>query len=128
MSLQLSQQQEMKPRSATVLGCFAVARIKHWPETTWGGKGLFQLTGYSPSRREARTRTQGRNTEARTEQRPQRSRKLLTGLLSRAYPACFPILPRATHPGVVPPTVVWARQPPPLIKKVFLGLERWLSG
>lgn len=127
MNLQLSQQQEMKLRLATVLGCFSVARIKYWLETTWGGKGFFWLTGHSPLWREAGAGTQDSNTEARTEQGPQRSRILLASLLCIAYPACF-LIHRTTCPGVVPPHSGWALQYPPLIKKTFLRPERWFSG
>ena len=34
------------------------------PKASWGGKGLFHLTTYSPSLREVRAGTQGRNLEA----------------------------------------------------------------
>lgn len=44
---------------------FCAAAIKHWPEASWEGKGLFHLTAHTPLLREAEGRG-SRQTEAET--------------------------------------------------------------
>ena len=65
-----------------------------WPKATWGGKGLFHLTGHSSSSREARAETQGRNRWRGHGGVP------FICLLFMAYLACFLNI---TSSGVVPP-------------------------
>lgn len=48
-------------------GLLADAVIKYRREATWGGVSAFQLIAYTPSPREAKVVTQGRNLETGTE-------------------------------------------------------------
>lgn len=77
-----------------------------WPKATWGGKGLLHVTAYSPSRREVRPRSQGRNLEAETESRDDgRAGCCLLACLLGLCSATFIIPLRTTFPGTILPTV-----------------------
>lgn len=82
-------------KNLVVLICLSVSVIKRlWTKTTWEGKSLFHLTGYSPSSRKAKAGAQSRD----------RGWALFTGLLPNSCLTTF--LTQCT--GVVAPTLSWA--------------------
>jgi hypothetical protein len=87
---------------------------KLWPETTWGGKGLFCFYFHITVHHGKQS---GRNSRQELMQRPWRDAAHWLVLL--ACSACFLIEPRATFPEVAWFIVGWALPHQLLVKKVL---------
>ena len=83
---------------------------------TWGGKGLFHITDYSPSLRDVRVGTKSRNLEQELKQRPWKGAAYWLAphglLISLSY------ITEDHQPGGGPIQRGWVRSHQSLIKKV----------
>lgn len=78
------------------LSLLSIVVIKHWPKSTWGGKGSICLR-IQTTVQLWKPRQEGRNWSR------SHGELLLTGSLPLAYSVYFFIYPKATWPGVVLP-------------------------
>lgn len=117
-----------------VLVCFSVGVIEFWSKSPWGGKGLFHITEYSPSLREAGVRSQAGPWRQELEETTEECGSLTCSRITISYPSCAaqadPPRDGTCHSDLCPPTSVINKEnvPKAIWRKKFLSWRALFPG